>query len=550
MSDSDVAPGVPSTTPLYKELEAKDPGCARQRRMEARRGDPRRAHAVGALRRSRSARCARRSTSSARANLLIRQQGRGTFVASHNRDRLLFYFFHVVAGVGREGVSGGAPARVRQGKADRHEADALRIAAGDAVLRIRNLLAPVGQAGHRRRPDAARRALRRPDRAAVPRPAVDDLQPVPGAVRRVGRQDARAPARDARRCRQRVAAGRRARRAAAVDPPHGATRTTTTRSNCDARSSTPRATSTGPTSARLPDPACTRSRRSHRDGAVRQHRARSHCRRPAGWRRLSCQNLRARIVVFVEAAARQTTTAPPPGSRTDSMRSSPLYSSSRRRSAAATPEAPPPAAGESPPAAQPPAPAATAPQPRSARYERPLLVLLGTALALGAMLIHGQVQKPARALTQDDIDAAVLHTLENKPLPSRATRAYEMIKDSVVRVRGLAPTTTNGDEAESGRRHRRGHRRQGHHPHQPARRRRRASASRSIFSDGLESEATVIGVAARERPRGAAGARRIPDDLVAATLRSTGDLRPATRSSPSAFRSASARRRRPASSPA
>jgi hypothetical protein len=30
-------------------------------------------------------------------NMLIRQQGRGTFVASHNRDRLLFYFFHIVS---------------------------------------------------------------------------------------------------------------------------------------------------------------------------------------------------------------------------------------------------------------------------------------------------------------------------------------------------------------------------------------------------------------------------------------------------------------------
>src|SRR5437879_736372 len=34
--------------------------------------------------------------------ILVRQQGRGTFVARHNRDRLLFYFFHVVAADGRK----------------------------------------------------------------------------------------------------------------------------------------------------------------------------------------------------------------------------------------------------------------------------------------------------------------------------------------------------------------------------------------------------------------------------------------------------------------
>jgi len=32
------------------------------------------------------------------ANILVRQQGRGTFVTTHDRDRNLFYFFHVVPG--------------------------------------------------------------------------------------------------------------------------------------------------------------------------------------------------------------------------------------------------------------------------------------------------------------------------------------------------------------------------------------------------------------------------------------------------------------------
>jgi GntR family transcriptional regulator len=32
--------------------------------------------------------------------ILIRQQGRGTYVATHDRERLLFYFFHIVPQVG------------------------------------------------------------------------------------------------------------------------------------------------------------------------------------------------------------------------------------------------------------------------------------------------------------------------------------------------------------------------------------------------------------------------------------------------------------------
>jgi hypothetical protein len=56
-----------------------------------------------------------------------------------------------------------------------------------------------------------------------------------------------------------------------------------------------------------------------------------------------------------------------------------------------------------------------------------ILLLATMALAL----------RPAtRALTQDDINAAVLHTLENTALPSPAARAAAMIRPSVVRVTG------------------------------------------------------------------------------------------------------------------
>ncbi len=73
-------------------------------------------------------------------NILIRQQGRGTFVASHNRDRLLFYFFHIVGQDGAREYPVVALQSFAKGRAENGEADALRIARGAPVFRIRNLL--------------------------------------------------------------------------------------------------------------------------------------------------------------------------------------------------------------------------------------------------------------------------------------------------------------------------------------------------------------------------------------------------------------------------
>jgi GntR family transcriptional regulator len=77
-------------------------------------------------------------------NVLVRQQGRGTFVAAHNRDRLLFHFFHIV---GEDGAKHTPEVRLldfRRGRADSREAAALAIGEGDGVVRIRNLLSLEG----------------------------------------------------------------------------------------------------------------------------------------------------------------------------------------------------------------------------------------------------------------------------------------------------------------------------------------------------------------------------------------------------------------------
>src|SRR5687768_13030266 len=78
-----------------------------------------------------------------------------------------------------------------------------------------------------------------------------------------------------------------------------------------------------------------------------------------------------------------------------------------------------------------------APSRFSKRSERALLLLAGAALTSLLVLVHAHMNPAARQLTQRDIDAAVLRTLETKPLPSRAAQAYDLIKGSIVRVRGL-----------------------------------------------------------------------------------------------------------------
>src|SRR4051812_15877017 len=76
--------------------------------------------------------------------IVTRHQGRGTFVAKHNANRLMFHFFHVV---GRNGAKDYPTTRTlsfRRSKATALEAERLGIPAAAAVLRIRNLLSLSG----------------------------------------------------------------------------------------------------------------------------------------------------------------------------------------------------------------------------------------------------------------------------------------------------------------------------------------------------------------------------------------------------------------------
>lgn len=76
--------------------------------------------------------------------VITRHQGRGTFVATHNANRLMFHFFHIV---GRDGGKEYPTTRTlafRRGKAPSDEARRLGIAVGAPVLRVRNLLSLAG----------------------------------------------------------------------------------------------------------------------------------------------------------------------------------------------------------------------------------------------------------------------------------------------------------------------------------------------------------------------------------------------------------------------
>jgi GntR family transcriptional regulator len=78
-------------------------------------------------------------------NILIRQQGRGTFVAAHNRARLMFHFFHIVRSDGEKETPEVVMLSFSNGVASDEEATHLNTKAGAKVFRIRNVLRLAGE---------------------------------------------------------------------------------------------------------------------------------------------------------------------------------------------------------------------------------------------------------------------------------------------------------------------------------------------------------------------------------------------------------------------
>jgi len=206
------------------------------------------------------------------------------------------------------------------------------------------------------------------------------------------------------------------------------------------------------------------------------------------------------------------------------MKKVPLYSRSRRPGDSAGPaadggvEAAPPAGGGSG------LRRLIAPL---VRHERRLW-LVGVAILAGAFWFFNPAASSGPVLTMKQIDAAMRQSIEEKPLVSPASRAYDAIIPSVVRVLGLMTEGDDGkDDGESRERgvgtgvviidngtiltnlHVVGN----------------AKRIRVTFFDGSESDAVLVS-AQPENDLAVLRARTIPDDLEAATMRSTGDLSP------------------------
>ena len=154
--------------------------------------------------------------------------------------------------------------------------------------------------------------------------------------------------------------------------------------------------------------------------------------------------------------------------------------------------------------------------------------LLWSVIAFMAVLLFLSfslnLRPDAPKLTQAIIDSAVLKTLETADLPSPAAKAYETILPAVVMVRSFVKSVEGGEDVQHGV----GtgvvivdkgiiltnlHVVQG------------AQSIKVTFADGLETTASVTGTQP-ENDLAVLQAHKIPDDMIAATMRSTADLRP------------------------
>jgi len=73
--------------------------------------------------------------------LVVRRQGRGTFVAEHDEPRILFQFFKLVPDGGERRFPESTVLDVSTGRATREECRSLELGAGKRVVRIRRLRA-------------------------------------------------------------------------------------------------------------------------------------------------------------------------------------------------------------------------------------------------------------------------------------------------------------------------------------------------------------------------------------------------------------------------
>ena len=149
--------------------------------------------------------------------------------------------------------------------------------------------------------------------------------------------------------------------------------------------------------------------------------------------------------------------------------------------------------------------------------------VVGLLALLLAITVALSTRPGERKLTQETINAAVLKTLETTNLPSAAAKAYELISPSVVRVVGTGKDEDGKDDERS----------VGTgvvivdkgiiltnlHVVQ------NADVIQITFADGMTTTASITG-AQPENDLAVLQAHKIPDDMIAATMRSTAELQP------------------------
>jgi S1-C subfamily serine protease len=191
------------------------------------------------------------------------------------------------------------------------------------------------------------------------------------------------------------------------------------------------------------------------------------------------------------------------------------------------------------------------------RHDRPVMLVSGFLAALTAVAIYALVTPAPQELTQNDIDAAVLHTLKKQPPePSRASTAYDVIRPSVVLVRHLGEDEKN--RKDTGERSpeensevprpepKESDDKDSNEPRSARKFSPRGLGTGVVFSedgmiftnlhviagaervgvvffDGTESDADLLSVQP-ENDLAVVRARTLPDDLRPATLRTTGGL--------------------------
>jgi serine protease DegQ len=155
-----------------------------------------------------------------------------------------------------------------------------------------------------------------------------------------------------------------------------------------------------------------------------------------------------------------------------------------------------------------------------------LLVLAGAVVVAGLFAANAAFAPPAVHITQEDIDQAVARTLETRPLPSPAVKAYNAVRSSLVRVRAVGNIAGDGVAQ--------------HESMQRAVGSGVVIVDRGViltslhvvsgaervlvqFENGMEAEASIVSTQP-ENDLAVLQAKQIPDDLQAATLRSAKHL--------------------------